>query len=333
MAREWRLKARPEGMPGPECFELAETELAPLGDGEVRVRNRWLSVDPYMRGRMVDRPSYIPPFQIGQPLEGGAIGVVEESRAEALKAGDLVSHMQGWRELAQGQARLFEKLPALGGVPEQAFLGALGMPGMTAWGGLFEVGQIKAGETLFVSGAAGAVGQVACQIGKLSGMTVIGSAGGAEKGEYLRSLGVDHVIDYRATADLKAALQAAAPRGIDVYFDNVGGAHLEAAIAAARPFARLIECGMIADYNAAGETPGPRNMMMVIGKRLRIQGFIVFDFIARRPQFLEQMMGWAREGRLRWEETVVDGVGSVPDAFRGLFTGANTGKMLVRLAS
>ncbi|MFN3286993.1 MAG: NADP-dependent oxidoreductase [Sphingomonadaceae bacterium] len=331
MAREWRLKARPEGLPGPECFELAETRLPPPGEGEIRVRNRWLSVDPYMRGRMVDRPSYIPPFQLGAPLEGGAIGVVEESRAAGFAPGDLVSHMQGWRELAQGQARLFEKLPELDGVPEQAFLGALGMPGMTAWAGLFEVGQIKAGETLFVSGAAGAVGQIACQIGKLAGMTVIGSAGGPQKGAYLKSLGVDHVIDYRATSDLKAALREAAPRGIDVYFDNVGGDHLEAAIAAARPFARLVECGMIADYNAEGETPGPRNMMMVIGKRLRIQGFIVFDFIARRPQFLEQMMGWARAGQLRWEETVMDGIEAVPEAFLGLFRGSNTGKMLVRL--
>jgi hypothetical protein len=332
MAREWRLKARPEGLPGPECFELAETALAPLAEGELRVANRWLSVDPYMRGRMVDRPSYIPPFQLGAPLEGGAIGVVTESRAEAFRPGDLVSHMMGWREAAQGEARLFEKLPAPDGVPEQAFLGALGMPGLTAWAGLFEVGQIKAGETLFVSGAAGAVGQIACQIGKLTGLTVIGSAGGPEKCAYVRALGADHVIDYRATPDLKAALKDAAPRGIDVYFDNVGGDHLEAAIAAARPFARMVECGMIADYNAEGETPGPRNMMMVIGKRLRIQGFIVFDFIAKRPQFLEQMMGWARAGQLRWEETVLDGIERVPEAFLGLFTGANTGKMLVRLA-
>ena len=330
MAREIRLKARPTGMPEAAHFELADSAATPLAEGEVRVANAWMSVDPYMRGRMIDRPSYVPPFRLGEALQGGAVGTVVESRADGFEAGDRVVSMLGWREVAQAPAAAFEKLPTIDGIPEQAYLGTLGMPGLTAWAGLFEVGQLKAGETVFVSGAAGAVGSTVCQIAKIKGATVIGSAGSAEKCAWLRSLGVDHTINYR-DGDVAGQLRAAAPKGIDVYFDNVGGEHLEAAIAAARPFARMVECGMISDYNADEPSPGPRNMMMVIGKRLRIQGFIVFDFQHRRDTFLAEMGEWVAQGRVRWEETVVDGLERAPGAFIGLFAGANTGKMLVRL--
>lgn len=329
MAREIRLKSRPVGMPTPDNFELAQSDPAPLAPGEVRVANRFMSVDPYMRGRMTDRPSYVPPFAIGEALQGGAVGDVIESRDPAFVVGDQAYSMLGWREEAHGPASAFEKLPRIDGVSPSAFLGALGMPGLTAWAGLTEVGGLKSDDVVFVSGAAGAVGSVACQIARNRGATVIGSAGGPEKVAYLEGLGVA-AFDYRAEPDLAAALRRLAPRGIDLYFDNVGGAHLEAAITAARPFARLVECGMIADYNAAA-TPGPRNMMMVIGKRLRIQGFIVFDFQHKQAEFLAEMTGWARDGRLAWHETVVDGIAAAPGAFLGLFTGANTGKMLVRL--
>jgi NADPH-dependent curcumin reductase CurA len=329
-SREIRLKSRPHGAPGAENFELAEVEVPSPAAGEVQVRNRWMSVDPYMRSRMIDRPSYVPPFQIGKPLEGGAIGVVTTSASEDFTPGDLVLSMLGWREAFTAPAKHLTKLETHG-LPEQAFLGAAGMPGLTAWVGLLKIAEAKAGDTVFVSGAAGAVGSVVCQIAKAKGCTVIGSAGGAEKLEFLREIGVDHGFDYRQEPDLAAALARVAPKGIDVYFDNVGGDHLEAAMTAARPFARFAICGAISQYNDLEAAPGPKNMFFVIGKRLKLQGFIVSDHLAETPHFLRDLSGWVRSGKMKWRETVDQGIEAAPGAFSKLFTGGNIGKMLVKL--
>jgi len=331
-SREVRLKSRPVGLPTADNFELASVELGAPGEGEVLVRNRWMSVDPYMRGRMYDRESYVPPFQIGAALQGGAVGEIVESRHPDYAPGDLVMSFLGWREgfVAAPAAAMMEKLPADTGVPAQTFLGVLGMPGLTAYAGLLEIGQPKPGETVFVSGAAGAVGSLVAQIARIKGCTVVASAGSDEKCAWLKAAGIDHAVNYKR-GDLLAQVQAAAPKGIDVYFDNVGGEHLEVAIETARPFARLVECGMISAYNDTEPTPGPRNIIMVVGKSLRIRGFIVSEFASLRPQFIADMSGWIREGKIRWEETVEEGVANAPAAFLKLFSGGNTGKMLVKL--
>jgi len=328
MARAWTLAARPQGTPRLTDFALVDRDLPPLREGEVRVANRWLSVDPYMRGRMNDVKSYVAPFQIGESMDGGAIGEVVESRAPGLAPGDLVQHMRGWRDEAVLAAREAQKLPPLD-VPPQAFLGQLGMPGMTAWFGLLAVAEAREGDTVFVSAAAGAVGSTVVQIAKARGMTVIGSAGGGDKAAWVRELGADHAIDYKAGPVAKA-LAEAAPKGIDVYFDNVGGDHLDAALAHARPRARFAICGMIDVYNDAGPTE-LKYLARLIGNRVRMQGFIVSDYLSRAAEFYEGMGELLATGRLRHQETVFDGLDATPDAFLGLFTGGNTGKMLVRL--
>lgn len=330
-SREIRLSSRPVGMPAPEHFAIADAPAREPQAGEVQVRNLWMSVDPYMRGRMYDRPSYVPPFQIGEALQGGAVGEVVASAADGFAPGDLVSHMRGWREAVTAPAAAFEKLPAGSGVPAQAFLGVLGMPGLTGYGGFLEIGEPKAGDTVFVSGAAGAVGSLVCQIAKIKGCTVVASCGSDAKAAWLKGRGVDAVINYRTASDLTAALRAAAPRGIDIYFDNVGGGHLEAALECARPFARFVECGMISQYNNTEPTPGPRNLVYVVGKSLRIQGFIVTQFAGLRDRFITDMTGWIRDGKIAWEETAFEGVEQAPSAFLALFSGGNTGKMLVKL--
>jgi len=232
MAKAWHLKSRPEGTPSADNFELKEIDLPRLGEGMIRVRNHWLSVDPYMRGRMNDAKSYVPPFQLGQPMDGGAVGEVVESKAEGFATGDLVLHMGGWRDEAVVPVQAARKLPDLGAEPQQ-FLGVLGTTGATAYFGLLDAASANEGDVVFVSAAAGAVGSVVVQIAKAKGMTVIGSAGGEEKCDYVRTLGADQVIDYRSGPIVKS-LATAAPNGIDVYFDNVGGGHLDAALAVAR---------------------------------------------------------------------------------------------------
>ena len=330
-SREIRLKSRPVGTPTAANFDIATVDVGAPGAGQVLVRNTWMSVDPYMRGRMYDRASYVPPFQVGEALQGGAIGEVVESNAEGFAKGDLVSSMFGWRELFVAPAAALEKLPRQPGIPDEAFLGVLGMPGLTGYAGLLEIGQPKPGETVFVSGAAGAVGSVVAQVAKIKGCTVVATAGSDAKCDWLRSRGVDHAINYKTCGNLLDAVRAAVPKGIDVYFDNVGGEHLEVAIEMARPFTRFAECGMISNYNDTAPSAGPRNVIQIVGKSLRIRGFIVSEFAGLRPQFFKDMMGWIADGSLKWEETVMQGVDKAPDAFIGLFSGGNTGKMLVKL--
>jgi NADPH-dependent curcumin reductase CurA len=329
MARAWHLMNRPQGLPTNEDVALREIQLAPLDDGMVHVRNHWLSVDPYMRSRMNDVKSYVPSFQIGEPMTGGAIGEVMESRDPSLQPGDMVLHMAGWRDEVVEPASHFNKLPAIPGVEPKAFLANLGLTGGTAYFGLLDAASAKAGDIVFVSAAAGAVGSAVVQIAKAKGMTVIGSAGGEDKCHYVRSLGADEVIDYKAGPVVKS-LMAAAPKGIDVYFDNVGGDHLDAALAVARQNARFAICGMIEGYNSAEPTT-LRYLMRVIAMRIRLQGFIYTDYMDRMGEFYQDMGAMIASGSVTGRETVMDGLESAMDAFRGLFTGANTGKMLVRL--
>jgi hypothetical protein len=309
-------------------FELKELDLPAVQDGMVRVENRWLSVDPYMRGRMNDVKSYVPPFEVGAPLQGGAVGQVVESRSDMLALGDTVFHMLGWREQALGEAKHFTKVPSMG-VPDSQWLGNLGLTGATAYFGLLRVAEAKEGDIVFVSAAAGAVGSAVVQIAKARGMTVIGSAGGEEKCRWVRDLGADAAIDYRAGPVVKQ-LMAAAPKGIDVYFDNVGGDHLDAALAAARNNARFAICGMIDSYNG-GQPPSFRYMMRVIAARITMRGFIYTDYMAEMPDFYREMGGWIASGQVKSRETVQEGIEATPGAFLGLFKGENMGKMLVKL--
>jgi len=328
MARAWHLMSRPQGLPSTGDFALKDIDLPPVADGQLRVRNLWLSVDPYMRGRMNDVKSYVPPFALGQPMDGGAIGEVLESKAEGFVPGDLVQHMAGWRDEAVIDARTAQKLPNLGAAPE-LYLGVLGVTGITAYFGLLDAASAEAGDIVFVSAAAGAVGSVVVQVAKAKGMTVIGSAGGPEKCEFVRLLGADQVVDYKAGPILKG-LAGAAQDGIDVYFDNVGGDHLDAAFALARQNARFAICGMIEGYNDA--TPMSfRFILRTIAMRIRLKGFIVFDYFPRLAEFYAEMGPWVASGAVKSKETVVEGLDNTLDAFLGLFEGANTGKMLVKL--
>jgi NADPH-dependent curcumin reductase CurA len=329
MARAWHLMQRPQGMPVPGDFALKELALPELGDGMVHVRNRWLSVDPYMRGRMNDVKSYVPPFELDAPMSGGAVGEVVESRDPSLAVGDMVLHMSGWRDETIEPASNFNKLPAIPGVEPQAFLGNLGLTGGTAYFGLLEAASAKEGDIVFVSAAAGAVGSAVVQIAKAKGMTVIGSAGGPDKCDFVSSLGADAVVDYKSGSLLKQ-LAEAAPKGIDVYFDNVGGDHLDVALALARKDARFAICGMIEGYNEAHPTC-LKYIMRIIAMRIRLQGFIYTDYMEKMGDFYRDMGGWIAGGQVKERDTVREGLDQTLDAFLGLFSGANTGKMLVRL--
>ena len=329
MARAWHLKSRPAGMPSHADFELKELPRAELQPGQMRVRNQWLSVDPYMRGRMNDVKSYVPPFQLGEPMQGGAVGEVIESRADGFSPGDKVMHMAGWRdEAVVGPELMPQRLPDLG-VPLETWLHNLGLTGATAYFGLVRTAEAKAGDIVFVSAAAGAVGSAVTQIAKAKGMTVIGSAGGKAKCDWVKELGADDCIDYKAGPVLPQLMKAA-PDGIDVYFDNVGGEHLDAAFATARQWARFAICGMIDVYND-GKPQELRYIIRTIPARIRMQGFIFTDYIQHMAEFHAEMGPWVANGTVKARTTVKEGLESTVDAFLGLFSGENTGKMLVRL--
>ncbi|MFF0148257.1 hypothetical protein ATK36_2886 [Amycolatopsis sulphurea] len=330
-ATEIRLAARPHGVPTPENFDIVDTDVPVPGPGQLLVRNLVMSVDPAMRGRMNDVKSYAPPFAVGEPMHGGVVGEVVESAVDEFAPGDHVLHNLGWRTHAVLDTNQVAKVD--GSVaPLSAYLGVLGMPGLTAYTGLLVSAEFKAGDTVFVSGAAGAVGSLVGQLARLKGAKrVIGSAGSAEKVRHLtEDLGFDAAFDYK-DGPVADQLAAAAPEGIDVYFDNVGGEHLEAAIASMNLHGRIALCGMISLYNAAEPPPGPRNLLQLVVKRITMRGMLVSDQWGMREQFLTELAPLVASGEIKYSETFVDGIRNAPDAFLGLLSGANTGKMLVRL--
>ncbi|AZI44326.1 NADP-dependent oxidoreductase [Deinococcus psychrotolerans] len=332
LSREVQLAARPQGAPKDSDFSMVERELGQPGAGEVLVRNLYLSVDPYMRGRMNDVKSYTPPFALNQTMTGGAVGEVIASGADGLSVGDLVLHDQGWRTHALLPAQAARKVEVHSGLSPRMYLGILGMPGLTAYAGLLEVASFKPGDVVFVSGAAGAVGSAVGQIARLKGAReVIGSAGSAAKVAHLTNvLGFDAAFNYKDSSVAKQ-LRQTAPDGIDVYFDNVGGDHLEAALFAFNPFGRAALCGAISQYNAAQPPSGPRNLALAIGKQLTLRGFIVSSYSHLFPQFTKDVSGWLLSGELHHDETVVEGIENTPEAFMGMLDGQNTGKMVIKL--
>ena len=329
-AQEIRLASRPEGEPRPENFELAEAPMPGPGEGEVLVRNSYLSVDPYMRGRMRDVKSYIPPFQVGEVLDGGAVGRVVASNSDDLQEDDWVESMNGWREYYTAKGDSLRKIdPALG--PVSTALGVLGMPGLTAYAGIHEIGKAREGETVLVSAAAGAVGSVAGQLARIAGCRVVGSAGSQEKVDYLTSeLGFDAAFNYR-DVDLSQALREHCPDRIDVCFENVGGDHLEAALGRMANFGRVALCGMISAYNLEEPPAGPRNIAALLVNRVTVRGFIVMDHYDMLPRFAQEVARHVKSGELRYRETVVEGIENMPEAFIGLLGGENIGKMLVKV--
>ena len=329
--REVRLQRRPIGWPTHDDFDLVESAPVDLTDGQVRVRNEVMSVDPYMRGRMSDAKSYAEPYALGEAMHGGAVGVVTESRSDAVAVGDHVLHALGWREeavLDAGSVRVVDTSVA----PASAYLGVLGMTGLTAYVGLTRIAAIKPGDVVFVSGAAGAVGSVVGQVAKALGAgRVIGSAGSQEKVDHLLDdLGFDAAFNYK-DGKVSHLLREAAPDGIDVYFDNVGGDHLEAAIGSLRLGGRIAVCGAISVYNDTEPAPGPRNLSRLIQTRGTIQGFLVGDHWDLAGEYAQRAAGWIADGSLTSRETFADGIDHAVDAFLGVLRGQNVGKMVVRL--
>lgn len=332
ISKEVQLAARPDGEPKDSDFQIVEVPVNAPGAGEFLVQNLWMSVDPYMRGRMMDRESYVPPFQIGETMDGGCIGKVIESNNENFAVGDYVNSMNGWRELYVTDGTMVNKIdPAMG--PIEANLGTLGMPGMTAYAGLFKVAGLKDGENVFVSAASGAVGAVVCQLAKAHGCYVVGSAGSDDKCKWLEEVaGIDKAINYKTCGDLDAAVRDAFPKGIDVYFENVGGAHLQAAINYMNPRGRAALCGMIEQYNDKEPRPGPNNLIQIVGKSLKLEGFIVSNHLDIIPDFYAEMAKLISSGKMKTEQTVEEGIENAPKAFLNLFSGANFGKMLVKIS-
>ncbi|WP_328302340.1 NADP-dependent oxidoreductase [Actinomycetospora sp. NBC_00405] len=333
-AREVHLVRRPSGFPEPDDFAFVDRELSEPGEGEVLVANHDFSVDPYMRGRMNDVPSYVAPFRLNEAMDGRSVGEVVASRSDDVAVGDLVTANLAWRTHGVVPAKQVQKVSAPDGVSPSAFLGVLGAPGLTAWVGLLDKAAFREGDAVFVSGAAGAVGSLVGQLAKLKGASrVVGSAGSADKVAWLTGeLGYDAAFNYK-DGSVTDQLREAMPDGVDVYFDNVGADHLEAAIACANDFARVAACGAIAHYNDTDEnpTPGPANLFQIVKKRLSIQGFIVTDSIDRMRPFLEEVTPWVAEGRVTFRETTVEGIDRAVEAFRGMLRGENTGKMIVKV--
>jgi len=327
MNKQWLLARRPQGAVQPSDFELVERPAPALAEGQLLVQHHYLSLDPYMRGRMDEAKSYAAAQQLGEVMIGGTVGEVVESRSSAFPVGSLVVGMGGWQQLSLSDGRGL--LPAPRGIPESVCLGAAGMPGVTAWYGLTQIGKPKAGETVVVSAAAGAVGSVVGQLARLRGCRAVGIAGGARKCAHVeKELGFDACLDYKAD-DFRAALKAATPAGVDVLFENVGGPVLDAVLARMSAFGRVAVCGLIAGYD--GQDISVRNARSILVNRLLVQGFIVSDHLALWPEALRELTGLVAGGQLRYRETVAEGLESAPRAFIGLLRGENLGKQLVKL--
>jgi NADPH-dependent curcumin reductase CurA len=334
MNRRVVLAARPKGEPKDTDLRLETAEIPEPRSGQVLLRTLYLSLDPYMRGRMSDAPSYAKSVEIGEVMEGATVCEVVKSESERLKPGDVVLSYSGWQEYSVAKGDHLTKLDQV--KPVTYALGVLGMPGLTAYTGLMNIGNPKPGETVVVAAAAGAVGSVVGQIAKVKGCRAIGIAGGPEKCAFVRDeLGFDDCVDHRAP-DLAARLKAACPKGIDIYFENVGGPVLTAVMPLLNQFARIPVCGLIAQYNMTEPPAGPDRtpwlLSQILIKRLRFQGYIVTDFASQQPEFLREMSGWLREGRVKYREDIVDGLENAPEAFRGLLKGRNFGKLIVRVA-
>lgn len=333
--RQIILVSRPHGEPAPENFKLAEAPIPAIGAQQMLLKTKYLSLDPYMRGRMSDAKSYVPPFVIGEPLGGGTVSDVVASNNPEYAVGDIVLAFGGWQEYSVSDGRGLRKLDPQA-APLTATLGVLGMPGLTAYGGLLNIGLPKPGETLAVAAAAGPVGSAVGQIGKIKGCRVVGIAGGQEKVAYLKNeLGFDAALDHRSQ-HFKEELKAACPDGIDIYFENVGGAVWDAVFPLLNNFARVPVCGLVANYNATALPEGPDRTPALMGgilrRRLRVQGFIVTDFAHQTPDFLRDVSAWIREGKLKYREDIVEGLENAPQAFIGLLKGANFGKLLVKVS-
>ena len=332
MPRAWHLKSRPQGIPTADNFELAPLDLPPLDDGMVRVANRWLSVDPYMRGRMNEGKSYVPPFPLGEVIVGGVVGEVVDSRHPDFAKGDLVVGQLGWQDYSVAPGKHLTKIdPDL--APITTALGILGMPGLTAYFGMVDIGKPKSGETVVVSGAAGAVGSAAGQIAKLHGCRVVGIAGSEEKIRYItEELGFDAAINYKTVPDMRKALSQACPKGVDIYFDNVGGDITDAVLTRINYQARIVLCGQIALYNLEKPDVGPRNFTRLLINSAMVKGFIVSDYADRFPEGMKRLAEWVSQGKLKYRETIIEGLENTPRAFLGLFRGENIGKQLVKVA-
>ena len=332
--RQWLLAQRPQGMVGKDNFTYAEQAIPEPGDGQVLVRNLYLSFDPTQRGWMEDRESYLPPVGIGEPMRAGSIGQVVESRHADFAQGDLVQTTGGWQDFVVAAPGLgpmgLSKVPD--GVTPEMMLSVLGITGLTAYFGLLDLGQPKVGETVLVSGAAGATGSVTGQIARIKGCRVVGIAGGPEKCAWLKDeAGFDEVIDYKSE-DVDARIAATCPNKLDVYFDNVGGEILEAALNHLNLRARIVMCGGISGYNATQPIPGPANLMNLVTMRARMEGFIILDYMSRAPEAINELLGWIASGELKFQVDVQEGFDNIPDTLQRLFTGKNLGKQLLKIA-
>ncbi|MDY6821987.1 MAG: NADP-dependent oxidoreductase [Deferribacterota bacterium] len=335
---EIRLKSRPTGYPTMDNFEIASAELPEVKEGQILVQNLYMSVDPYMRGRMNNQESYIEPFKIGEPLNGDAVGVVVKSKNSDIKEGDYVTSLLGFREyfiLDQSNFKPagLEVIKPNKDIDLSAYLSVLGMPGFTAYVGLFEIGALQEGEDVFVSAAAGAVGSTACQIAKIKNCYVVGTAGSNEKVDWLiNEAKIDNAFNYKEVSNYNSKLRELFNNGIDVYYENVGGKLLEAALNNMDTYGRMVMCGLISQYNNTKPEPGPYNLFKIIEKRISMRGFIVFDHIKLKPQFRKDMQEWIKAGRIKWKQTVYEGINKAPQALIDLFYGKNFGKMVVKLA-
>ena len=331
-ANQIHLISRPSGLPTAENFKLKKVQLDAIVDQEILVKNIFMSVDPYMRGRMREDAVYAQGYPLNEVMYGGAIGEVIETLDPNFSPGDIVLNQRAWQDYFKGTGNELTRINPFDKNNISLYLGTLGMPGLTAYVGLFKFCDLKPGETVFVSAASGAVGANVCQIAKLKGCRIIGSCGSDKKSSWLKEeCGVDEVINYKTCENLTEALKAASPKGTDVYFENVGGEHLQAALDCMNPFGRIAACGMIGSYNNALPEAGPNNLMLIVGKKIRITGFIVSDHADVKDKFLSEMIPWIQNGQIKSQETITVGIDKAVEAFLGLFTGQNFGKMIVKI--